>query len=196
MRKATIRRKTTETDVSAEVNLDGRGVGSIDTSVPFLDHMLNLFSRHGLLDLTIRSQGDTAIDAHHLVEDVGICLGQAVRKALGDRKGISRYGTAVAPMDESLCSVAMDLSGRPYLIWRAKLGDARIGEFDPALLREFFKSFSDHSGITLHINLNYGTNVHHMAEAIFKAFARAFREAIAIDGRVEGVLSTKGSLDI
>ena len=196
MRKATIRRKTTETDVSAEVNLDGRGEGSIDTSVPFLDHMLNLFSRHGLLDLTIRSQGDTAIDAHHLVEDVGICLGQAVRKALGDRKGISRYGTAVVPMDESLCSVAMDLSGRPYLIWRAKLGDARIGEFDPALLREFFKSFSDHSGITLHINLSYGTNVHHMAEAIFKAFARAFSEAVAIDGRVEGVLSTKGSLDV
>jgi len=196
MRQATIRRKTTETDVSAEVNLDGRGEGSIDTSVPFLDHMLNLFSRHGSLDLTIRSQGDTAIDAHHLVEDVGICLGQAVRKALGDRKGISRYGTAVVPMDESLCSVTMDLSGRPYLIWRAKLGEARIGEFDPALLREFFKSFSDHSGITLHINLNYGTNVHHMAEAIFKAFARAFREAVAIDGRVEGVLSTKGSLDV
>lgn len=196
MRQATIRRKTTETDVSAEVNLDGRGEGSIDTSVPFLDHMLNLFSRHGLLDLTIRSQGDTAIDAHHLVEDVGICLGQAVRKALGDRKGISRYGAAVVPMDESLCSVAMDLSGRPYLIWRAKLGEGRIGEFDPALLREFFKSFSDHSGITLHINLHYGTNVHHMAEAIFKAFARALREAIAIDGRVEGVLSTKGSIDV
>lgn len=196
MRKATIRRKTTETDVSATVNLDGKGAGGIDTSVPFLDHMLNLFSRHGSVDLSIRSKGDTAIDAHHLVEDVGICLGQAVRKALGDREGISRYGMAVVPMDESLCSVAMDLSGRPYLVWRAKLGNARIGEFDPALLREFFKSFSDHSGMTLHITLNYGTNVHHMAEAIFKAFARAFREAIAIDGRVEGVLSTKGSLDV
>lgn len=196
MRRGTIRRKTTETDVSVEVNLDGQGGGIIDTSVPFLDHMLNLFSRHGLLDLTIRSKGDTAIDAHHLVEDVGICLGQAVRKALGDRKGIHRYGTAAVPMDESLCNVTMDLSGRPYLIWRAKLGDARIGEFDPALLREFFKSFSDHSGTTLHVNLNYGTNIHHMAEAIFKAFARAFREAVAIDGRIKGVPSTKGSLDV
>ncbi|MBM4313625.1 MAG: imidazoleglycerol-phosphate dehydratase, partial [Deltaproteobacteria bacterium] len=131
MRKATIRRKTSETDVSVEVNLDGKGEGRIDTSVPFLDHMLNLFCKHGSLDLTVRSQGDIAIDAHHLVEDVGICLGQAVRKSLGDRHGISRYGTAVVPMDESLCSVTMDLSGRPYLIWRVKLGSARIGEFDP-----------------------------------------------------------------
>jgi imidazoleglycerol-phosphate dehydratase len=195
MRQATIQRKTTETEVSAAIDLDGKGEGRIDTSVPFLDHMLNLFTRHGLLDLTIRSQGDIQIDDHHLVEDVGICLGQAVRKALGDRKGISRYGMALVPMDESLCSVAMDLSGRPYLIWHAELGEARIGEFDPALLREFFKSFSDHSGITLHINLIYGTNSHHMAEAIFKAFARAFRAAIAMDERVEGVLSTKGSLE-
>jgi imidazoleglycerol-phosphate dehydratase len=195
MRKGTIQRKTTETDVSVEVNLDGTGVGYIDTAVPFLDHMLNLFARHGLVDLTIRSKGDTAVDDHHLVEDVGICLGKAVRSALGERKGISRYGSAVVPMDESLCGVAMDLSGRPYLIWHAELDGQRIGEFDPALLREFFKSFSDHSGITLHINLIYGTNGHHMAEAIFKAFARAFREAIAMDGRVEGVLSTKGSLE-
>jgi imidazoleglycerol-phosphate dehydratase len=195
MRKGTIQRKTAETDVSVEVNLDGKGVGCIDTAVPFLDHMLNLLARHGFVDLTIRSEGDTAVDDHHLVEDVGICLGKAVRSALGERKGISRYGSAVVPMDESLCSVAMDLSGRPYLIWHAELGEQRIGEFDPALLREFFKSFSDHSGITLHINLTYGTNGHHMAEAIFKAFARAFREAIAMDGRVEGVLSTKGSLE-
>ena len=195
MRKGTIQRKTAETDVSVEINLDGKGTGCIDTAVPFLDHMLNLFARHGLVDLTIRSKGDTAVDDHHVVEDIGICLGKAVRSALGDRKGISRYGSAVLPMDESLCSVVMDLSGRPYLIWRAELGGQRIGEFDPALLREFFKSFSDHSGITLHINLIYGTNGHHMAEAIFKAFARAFREAIAMDGRVEGVLSTKGSLE-
>jgi imidazoleglycerol-phosphate dehydratase len=195
MRKGTIQRKTAETDVSVEINLDGKGVGCIDTAVPFLDHMLNLLARHGFVDLTIRSEGDTAVDDHHLVEDVGICLGKAVRSALGERKGISRYGSAVVPMDESLCSVAMDLSGRPYLIWHAELGEQRIGEFDPALLREFFKSFSDHSGITLHINLIYGTNGHHMAEAIFKAFARAFREAIAMDGRVEGVLSTKGSLE-
>jgi imidazoleglycerol-phosphate dehydratase len=196
MRKATIRRKTAETEVSVVIDLDGKGKGDIDTSVPFLDHMLNLFAKHGLTDLAIRSQGDIDVDDHHLVEDVGICLGQAVRKALGDRKGISRYGSSSVPMDESLCSVAMDLSGRPYLVWRAELGERRIGEFDPALLREFFKSFSDHSGITLHINLSYGTNGHHMAEAIFKAFARAFRDAIAIDGRIEGILSTKGSLEV
>jgi imidazoleglycerol-phosphate dehydratase len=196
MRKATIQRKTAETEVSLVIDLDGKGEGKIDTSVPFLDHMLNLFARHGLTDLSIRSQGDTVVDDHHLVEDVGICLGQAVRKALGDRRGISRYGSSSVPMDESLCSVAMDLSGRPYLVWRAEFGDGRIGEFDPALLREFFKSFSDHSGITLHINLSYGTNRHHMAEAIFKAFARAFRDAVSMDGRIEGVLSTKGSLEV
>jgi imidazoleglycerol-phosphate dehydratase len=196
VRKASIQRKTTETEVQVSIDLDGKGEARIDTSVPFLDHMLNLFARHGLLDLTIQSKGDTVIDDHHLVEDVGICLGQAVRKALGERKGIARYGSAEVPMDESLCIVVMDLSGRPYLIWRAELGEHRIGEFDPGLLREFFKSFSDHSGITLHINLVYGTNGHHMAEAIFKAFARAFREAVAMDERIEGVLSTKGSLEV
>jgi imidazoleglycerol-phosphate dehydratase len=195
MRKGKVQRKTTETDVSVEINLDGKGEGSIATEVPFLDHMLNLFARHGLIDLTIRSRGDIAIDDHHLVEDVGICVGQAVKKALGERKGISRYGSAEIPMDESLCRVAMDLSGRPYLIWHAEVGERRIGEFDPTLLREFFKSFSDHSGITLHINLMYGTNNHHMAEAIFKAFARAFREAVAMDTHVKGVPSTKGSLE-
>jgi imidazoleglycerol-phosphate dehydratase len=195
MRKAAIQRKTAETEISVAIDLDGKGEGRIDTSIPFLDHMLNLFSRHGLMDLDIRSRGDTTVDDHHLVEDVGICLGQAVRKALGERKGISRYGSAVVPMDEALCNVAMDLSGRPYLVWRAGFGERRIGEFDPALLREFFKSLSDHSGMTLHVNLIYGTNDHHMAEAIFKAFARALREAVEIDERIDGVLSTKGSLE-
>jgi len=194
MREATIRRKTAETEISVTVGLDGKGKGRIDTAIPFFDHMLNLFARHGLIDLDVQGRGDTAVDDHHLVEDVGICLGQAVRKALGEKKGISRYGLAVIPMDESLCRVAMDLSGRPCLVWEAKLGGARIGEFDPDLFREFFKSFCDHSGITLHVNLIYGTNGHHMAEAIFKAFARAFREAIAIDDRTEGVPSTKGCL--
>ncbi len=194
MREATIRRKTVETEISVTVGLDGKGKGRIDTAIPFFDHMLNLFARHGLIDLDVQGRGDTAVDDHHLVEDVGICLGQAVRKALGEKKGICRYGSAVIPMDESLCRVAMDLSGRPCLVWEAKLGDARIGEFDPDLFREFFKSFCDHSGITLHVNLIYGTNGHHMAEAIFKAFARAFREAIAIDDRTEGVPSTKGCL--
>lgn len=195
MRTGSVQRKTTETEVSVAIELDGKGRAQIDSSVPFLDHMLNLWSRHGLLDLTIQSRGDTAVDDHHLVEDVGICLGQAVRKALGDRQGLSRYGSATVPMDESLCSVVMDISGRPFLVWHAELGEQRIGGFDPCLLREFFKSFSDQSGIALHINLHYGTNGHHMAEAIFKAFARAFRGAIAIDGRIEGVLSTKGSLE-
>ena len=195
MRTARVQSKTTETEVLVSIDLDGRGEGRIDSSVPFLDHMLNLLARHGLLDLTLQGRGDTAIDDHHLVEDVGICLGQVVRKALGDRQGITRYGSAVVPMDESLCSVVLDLSGRPYLVWHADLGEQRIGGFDPGLLREFFKSFSDHSGITLHVNLHYGTNGHHMAEAMFKAFARAFRGAIALDGRIEGVLSTKGSLE-
>jgi imidazoleglycerol-phosphate dehydratase len=195
MRKAEIQRRTAETQVAVSVDLDGCGEGRIDTSVPFLDHMLTLFARHALVDLTVRSEGDTAIDDHHVVEDVGIVLGQAVRTALGERRGISRYGSAVVPMDESLASVAMDLSGRPYLIWHAEIGSLRIGAFDPELLKEFFKSFSDHSGITLHVTLNYGTNGHHMAEAIFKAFARAFRGASALDPRVEGVPSTKGSLE-
>src|SRR3989339_1049814 len=195
MRKAFIERKTAETEISVAIDLDGKGEGRIDTSIPFLDHMLNLFAWHGLFDLEIRGRGDTVVDDHHLVEDMGICLGQAVRKALGDRKGISRYGSAEVPMDESLCNVALDLSGRPYLVWRAELGKQKIGEFDPTLFREFFKSFSDHSGITLHINLRYGTNRHHMAEAIFKAFARAFRKAAETDQRIEGVLSTKGALE-
>lgn len=196
MRKAAVQRKTTETEVAVTIDLDGQGEGRIETSVPFMDHMLTLFARHGLFDLSVKSQGDRIIDDHHLVEDLGICLGQAVKKALGERRGIGRYGAAVVPMDESLASVTLDLSGRPYLVWNAELGEARIGQFDPGLLKEFFKSFSDHGGITLHINLMYGTNGHHMAEAIFKAFARAFREASALDGRIEGVLSTKGSLEI
>lgn len=187
-------RKTTETEVSVEITLDGRGRGEITTTIPFLNHMLDLFAKHGLFDLTVKSKGDTAIDDHHLVEDIGICLGEAIKEALGDKKGIERYGSAAVPMDESLCSVAVDISGRPYLIYHADFGNKKIRDFDPALLREFFKSFSDHSGITLHINLIYGKNNHHIAEAIFKAFARAIREASSLHDRIEGVLSTKGSL--
>jgi imidazoleglycerol-phosphate dehydratase len=193
-RSATIHRKTTETDVYIEIDLDGSGQGKITTSVTFLDHMLNLFSRHGLMDLVIKSKGDTDIDDHHLVEDIGICLGDAVKEALGDKKGIVRYGSATVPMDESLCSVVMDISGRPYLVYHVDFKDKKIGKFDPALLKEFFKSFSDHSGITLHINVVYGKNDHHIAEAIFKAFALALRRAVTIHDRIEGVLSTKGSL--
>lgn len=193
-RKATIRRKTTETDISVAVNLDGAGKGTIATTIPFLDHMLNLLSRHGQIDISVKSKGDTEIDDHHLAEDLGICLGEAVGKALGDKKGIGRYGSAILPMDECLCRVAMDISGRPFLVYKVPFGEKKIGSFDPSLLREFFKAFADHSGITLHIELLYGKNSHHKAEAVFKAFARALREAVRIYNRREGVPSTKGSL--
>ena len=193
-RQAKIHRKTTETEVSIEINLDGAGSGSIVTTIAFMDHMLNLFAKHGLIDLTIKSKGDTHIDDHHLVEDIGICLGDAVKETIGDKKGIARYGSAIVPMDESLCSVAMDISGRPYLIYNVEFKSKKAGKFDYSLIKEFFKSFSDHSGITLHINLIYGRNSHHIAEAIFKAFALALRRAVTIHGRVKGVLSTKGSL--
>jgi imidazoleglycerol-phosphate dehydratase len=189
-----IYRKTTETEVSLEINLDGSGKADIVTTVPFLDHMFHLFAKHGFFDLRVQGQGDTSVDDHHLVEDLGICLGAAVKQALGGKEGIARYGTSLVPMDEALCEVAMDISGRPYLIYNADLGDAKIGAFDPALIKEFFKSFSDHSGITLHINVHYGKNNHHMAEAIFKAFASALHKAVTLHGRIEGVLSTKGSL--
>jgi imidazoleglycerol-phosphate dehydratase len=193
-RKAEIYRKTTETEVSMEIDLDGTGQGKISTTVAFMDHMLSLFARHGLMDLIIKSHGDTQVDDHHLVEDIGICLGDAVKKALGDKKGIQRYGSAMIPMDESLCSLAMDISGRPYLIYNVELKSKKSDKFDYSLLREFFKSFSDHSGITLHINLLYGRNNHHIAEAMFKALALALRKAVTIHGRIEGILSTKGSL--
>ena len=193
-RKAEIYRKTTETDVSIKLELDGTGQGKISTTVAFMDHMLGLFARHGLVDLDIKSQGDTQVDDHHLVEDIGICLGDAVKKALGDKKGIHRYGSAMIPMDESLCSLVMDISGRPYLIYNVALKSKKSDKFDYSLLREFFKSFSDHSGITLHINLLYGRNNHHIAEATFKALAIALRKAVTIHSRIEGILSTKGSL--
>lgn len=195
MRKAVIARKTAETDISLEIDLDGKGKNQIDSTIPFLNHMLQLFSRHGMIDLVLRGRGDTAVDDHHLVEDIGICLGKAVREALGDREGICRYGSAVVPMDESLSSVAIDISGRPWLVWNAEFSEQLVGNFNPALLQDFFKSFSDHSGINLHISVNYGRNSHHKAEAIFKAFARALHGAAQIDKRIEGVLSTKGHLE-
>ena len=193
-RKAEIYRKTKETEVSMQLDLDGMGQGKISTTMAFMDHMLSLFARHSLMDLIIKSHGDTQVDDHHLVEDIGICLGDAVKKALGDKKGIQRYGSAMIPMDESLCSLVMDISGRPYLIYNVELKSKKSDKFDYSLLREFFKSFSDHSGITLHINLLYGRNNHHIAEAIFKALALALRKAVTIHGRIEGILSTKGSL--
>lgn len=193
-RKAKVVRKTTETDIALEIDLDRATGSKIDTTIPFLNHMLDLFSRHGQFRLIVKSTGDREIDDHHLVEDIGICLGKAVGQALGDKKGINRYGSATVPMDESLCRVDMDLSGRPYLIYKVRYERRKIGGFDPALVKEFFKAFSDQSGITLHINLEYGSNSHHIIEAVFKAFARALRQAVSVNPRISGVPSTKGTL--
>lgn len=193
-RRAKIIRKTTETDIQLEIDLDKTAVSKIDTTIPFFNHMLELFARHGFFKLIIKSKGDTQIDDHHLIEDLGICLGKAVGQALDKKKGINRYGSASVPMDECLCRVDLDISGRPYLIYNVKYGRRKIGGFDPALIKEFFKAFTDHSGITLHINFVYGDNGHHIIEAIFKAFARALREAVTLNENIKGVLSTKGSL--
>jgi imidazoleglycerol-phosphate dehydratase len=194
VRKAKIIRKTTETDICLEIDLDKTAGSRIDTTIPFFNHMLELFARHGFLKLAVRSKGDTQIDDHHLIEDLGICLGQAVSKALGKKTGINRYGSACVPMDECLCRVDLDISGRPYLIYNVKYGRRKISGFDPALVKEFFKAFTDHSGITLHINFLYGDNGHHIVETIFKAFARALRNAVTLNENIKGVLSTKGSL--
>jgi len=193
-RKAKNIRKTKETDISLEIDLDKTTGSRIDTTIPFFNHMLELFARHGFLKLVVRAKGDTHIDDHHLIEDLGICLGQAVAKALGKKTGINRYGSACVPMDECLCRVDLDISGRPYLIYNVKYGRRKIGGFDPALVKEFFKAFTDNSGITLHINFLYGDNVHHIIESIFKAFARALRNAVSVNENIKGVLSTKGKL--
>lgn len=193
-RKGKIVRKTTETDIQLEIDLDNAAGSKISTSIPFLDHMLELFARHGFFKLIVKSKGDTQIDDHHLVEDLGICLGMAIGQALGKKVGINRYGSASVPMDECLCSIDLDISGRPYLIYKVKFERRKIGGFDPALVKEFFKAVTDHSGITLHINMAYGSNSHHIIEAVFKAFARALRSAVNFNKNIDGVLSTKGSL--
>jgi imidazoleglycerol-phosphate dehydratase len=193
-RRAKIVRKTKETDIQLEISLDNAQGSKIVSTIPFLDHMLELFVRHGFFKLVVRSKGDTHIDDHHLVEDLGICLGQAVARSLGKKIGINRYGSACVPMDECLCRVDLDISGRPYLIYNIKYERRKIGGFDPALVKEFFKAFTDHSGITLHINLLYGNNSHHIIEAVFKAFARALRKAVNVNRNIKGVLSTKGTL--
>jgi imidazoleglycerol-phosphate dehydratase len=193
-RRAKIIRKTTETDIQLEIDLDKTAGSKIDTTIPFFNHMLELFARHGFFKLIIKSKGDTQIDDHHLIEDLGICLGKVVGQALDKKKGINRYGSASVPMDECLCRVDLDISGRPYLIYNVKYGRRKIGGFDPALVKEFFKAFTDNSGITLHINFVYGDNGHHIIEAIFKAFARALRKAVTLNENIKGVLSTKGSL--
>jgi len=193
-RAAAIERVTKETRIKLSLNVDGKGDAKICTSVPFLDHMLNLFARHGLFDLEVEASGDIDIDFHHTVEDIGIVLGEAFKQALGDKKGIRRYGQATVPMDETLASVAIDISGRPYLVYHVVLPKVKIGEFDVELAREFFQAFVNHCGLNLHINVMYGENVHHIIEACFKAVARAMDAATQFDPRVEGVMSTKGVL--
>lgn len=193
-RTATIERITKETSIRLTINLDGSGIGKICTSVPFLDHMLDLFARHGLFDLEVEARGDIDIDFHHTVEDIGIVLGQAVKQALGDKRGIRRYGQALVPMDETLAEVALDLSGRPYLVYNVVLPKVKIGEFDVELGREFFQALVNNLGANLHINLRYGDNVHHILEACFKGLARGLDMATQLDPRIEGVMSTKGKL--
>ncbi len=194
-RKATVTRKTAETDIEVSLNLDGSGRAEFATGLPFLDHMLDQVARHGLLDITIKAQGDLHIDAHHTVEDIGITLGQALARAVGDKQGIRRYGHAYVPLDEALARVVIDLSGRPGLEYRVEFPRARIGEMDVDLFREFFQGLVNHGGVTLHIDCLRGANAHHIAETVFKAFGRALRGALEADPRMQGTIpSTKGAL--
>jgi imidazoleglycerol-phosphate dehydratase len=193
-RKAEVKRKTKETEVALKIDLDGSGKHSVKTGIPFFDHMLSLLAYHGSIDLSLKARGDIGVDLHHTVEDVGISLGDGIRKALEDAKGIQRYGMALVPMDETLSSVALDLSMRPTLVFKMQLRRTRIGTFDVDLVEEFFKALCNHAGITLHINLLYGRNTHHMVESVFKGVGRALRAAVAIDERSLQVPSTKGLL--
>lgn len=189
-----VKRKTTETDVTLKINIDGSGKYSIKTPVPFLTHMLELFSKHGLFDLEIIASGDVEIDFHHTVEDIGICLGEAFNKALGKKEKIKRYGEAKVPMDEALAQITLDISGRPHLTCNIPQIEDKVGQFDTELVEEFFQAFVNNSGMTLHINLISGKNSHHIIEAVFKAFARALDAATLLDPRVSGIPSTKGAL--
>jgi len=193
-RKAEIRRKTNETDIMLSLSIDGSGKGEIETGIGFLDHMLTLFSKHGLFDLKVKAQGDLVVDGHHTVEDIGIVLGQVLKQALGDKKSIKRYGTSHVPMDESLSMVVLDLSGRPFLVYDVQLTSDKVGDMDTELVEEFFRAVAFNAGINLHIKVFYGSNNHHIIEAVFKAFGRALDEATRTDERIEGVMSTKGSL--
>ncbi|MFP4004535.1 MAG: imidazoleglycerol-phosphate dehydratase HisB [Alphaproteobacteria bacterium] len=195
MRTAEISRTTKETDITARVNLDGRGDSGIATGIGFLDHMLDSFARHSGVDLHLRAKGDLHVDFHHTVEDTGIVIGQAVRKALGELKGIRRFGAATVPMDETLTRAAVDVSGRPYLVWRVAFTRDKLGDMDTELFREWFGAFAQHAGVTLHVDNLYGENNHHIAESCYKALARALREAVEIDPRQRGrAPSTKGVL--
>lgn len=194
MRKSEVSRTTSETNIDLKLNIDGKGKYTLDTGVPFLEHMLALFTKHGLFDLELRAKGDTEIDYHHTVEDIGICLGQVFNKALGGKAGITRYGTAFLPMDEALAMIVVDISGRAFLSFEASMPSQKVGDFDTELVEEFLRAFAYNAGVTLHIKLLNGTNTHHIIEAIFKGLGRAFREAASIDPRIEGVMSTKGRL--
>jgi len=194
-RKGEYKRKTLETEIEVKMNLDGKGISNLQTEIYFLNHMLTLFARHGFFDLELKARGDLEVDYHHTVEDIGICLGEAIKKALQDKKGIKRYGFTILPMDESLVQVALDLSGRGQLIYRVQFGQERVGSFEVGLVEDFFKALSYHAGMTLHINLFYGKNSHHIIEAIFKAFGRALNEAIRKDDRIDDIPSTKGIID-
>ncbi|AMN38727.1 imidazoleglycerol-phosphate dehydratase HisB [Rhodoplanes sp. Z2-YC6860] len=194
-RSATVKRATKETNIEVAVNLDGKGVSNISTGIGFFDHMLDLLARHSRIDITVKAKGDLHIDHHHTTEDVGIALGQAVKQALGDMKGITRYASLYMPMDEALTRVAIDVSGRPFLVFKAKFGRDKVGAFDTELVQEWFQAFAMNSGVTLHVETLYGTNDHHIAESCFKGLARALRSAFSIDPRAAGEIpSTKGSL--
>lgn len=194
IRSSNIKRKTKETDITLSLSLDGEGISEIETGIGFLNHMLEGFSRHGLFDLRLQVKGDLHVDAHHTVEDVGIVLGSAIKEAAGDKKGIKRYGSCILPMDDALCLCAIDLSNRPYFVYECSFTAERIGEMDSELFREFFYAVSYSAGMNLHIRMLSGHNNHHMAEAMFKSFAKALDEAVCFDGRIKDVLSTKGSL--
>jgi imidazoleglycerol-phosphate dehydratase len=195
MRQASVERNTQETQISVSLNLDGTGTYDVETGIGFLDHMLEQLSRHSLIDLTVRAKGDLHIDGHHTTEDSGIAIGKAFAQALGDRKGITRYGSALIPMDETLTQVALDLSNRPYLIWKVQFSRDKIGDMDTELFKEWFQAFAQAAGITLHIQNHYGENCHHIIESTFKALARALRQAIEIDPRkADAIPSTKGTL--
>jgi imidazoleglycerol-phosphate dehydratase len=194
-RRATVDRATNETRIAVSVDLDGTGRAEIATGIGFLDHMLDQLARHSLIDLTVKADGDLHIDAHHTTEDTGIAIGQALTKALGDKRGIARYGHAYLPMDEALVRVALDLSGRPFLVWNVTFATDRLGQLDTQLVREFFQAIAQHGGITLHVDMIHGANDHHVAEACFKGLAQALRRAVEIDPRKAGQIpSTKGTL--
>ncbi len=195
MRTAKVSRKTNETEISVSINLDGTGAHKMATGVGFLDHMLDQLAKHSLIDMDVKAKGDLHIDFHHTAEDVGIALGQAVKEALGEKKGISRYASADLPMDGTLSRVAIDVSGRPFLVWRVEFSQAKVGEMDTELFREWFQAFAMNAGITLHVETVYGDNNHHIAESCFKALARALRQAVEIDPRASTTIpSTKGAL--